>query len=940
MNNIGSIWNKWDLHFHTPSSFDYKNGSITNEDIVTSLISNNLRLIAVTDHNSIDRKRINDLRTIAGNNLTILPGIEVRTGCGTGENIHIIGIFPEDVDIDKINRDFLSKGGIDDQRAKKRNDEEIYVNIDTAVDIIHSNNGIVSIHAGKKSNGIEIITNALPTSSAIKQDIAEKVDIFEMGNIKDISDYQKYVFPSIGFSRPMIICSDNHNINNYFIKSPLWVKAEPTFDGLKQVLVEYEDRIFIGDKPEKLRDLQDNKNKYIKSLSISPQDEKTGDFGWFENINVEFNPGLISIIGNKGSGKSALADIISLAGNSKCNEKDYSFLNNKKFKEIKTGKAKYFNAELIWQDGTSSNKINLATTANFSNIEKIKYVPQSYIETLCNEVEGKTFQDELKNVIFSRIPESERLGTTNFNELITTKTEGILSLKNLKLNKMEVINKQIIDIEEQLSQTNEQIILSKLEDKKQELKNLEKPEEIKAPNNSQEDEEIKKSIQIQKDASEKKKKEIDDGKILLTELALRKHNISCLKSKLDVINQELISLRETYNLSSLELPEDIFSLTIRQNIFDEKLHNIDNAIEQQKIAEAKKLEEIEQLNNQIKNNEDKLDEPNKKYQKYLNDLKLYNDKYLEISGNRENPRPGTINYYEKQLEYIRNELPKVYQNIQNDRDILLDGIIDDLVKLKNVYEELFSPLKELIQKPEINNLNLSFSAELMPVNFINDFLAYINQGVSGSFKGKEDGKEVLNNILKTYDFNSKDSIKAFVSNIMHLLGDYNNITNQLSKNKTKNDIYNYLWQCKYIKPKYSLLANNKELSFLSPGERGIVLLIFYLLLDPSNRPIVIDQPEENLDNFTISKNLVPLIKQAKKKRQIFMVTHNPNIAVVCDAEQIIHANIDKEHNNKITYTYGAIETPEINELIAEVLEGTITSFDIRNDKYFMNRKNK
>ncbi len=71
-----------------------------------------------------------------------------------------------------------------------------------------------------------------------------------------------------------------------------------------------------------------------------------------------------------------------------------------------------------------------------------------------------------------------------------------------------------------------------------------------------------------------------------------------------------------------------------------------------------------------------------------------------------------------------------------------------------------------------------------------------------------------------------------------------------------------------------------------------------------------------------------------------MVTHNPNIAVVCDAEQIIHANIDKKHNNKITYTYGAIETPEINGLIAEVLEGTIASFDIRNNKYFVNRKNK
>jgi hypothetical protein len=64
-----------------------------------------------------------------------------------------------------------------------------------------------------------------------------------------------------------------------------------------------------------------------------------------------------------------------------------------------------------------------------------------------------------------------------------------------------------------------------------------------------------------------------------------------------------------------------------------------------------------------------------------------------------------------------------------------------------------------------------------------------------------------------------------------------------------------------------------------------------------------------------------------------MVTHNPNIAVVCDAEQIIHASIDRANNNRITYTTGAIEDPTINKLIVNVLEGTRPAFDNRGSKY-------
>jgi ABC-type lipoprotein export system ATPase subunit len=85
------------------------------------------------------------------------------------------------------------------------------------------------------------------------------------------------------------------------------------------------------------------------------------------------------------------------------------------------------------------------------------------------------------------------------------------------------------------------------------------------------------------------------------------------------------------------------------------------------------------------------------------------------------------------------------------------------------------------------------------------------------------------------------------------------------------------------------------------------LLIFYLLVDNGKTPIILDQPEENLDNETVFRLLVPVLSEAKKQRQIIMVTHNPNLAVVCDAEQIIRARFDRASDSTIDYDSGAIE---------------------------------
>jgi ABC-type lipoprotein export system ATPase subunit len=67
---------------------------------------------------------------------------------------------------------------------------------------------------------------------------------------------------------------------------------------------------------------------------------------------------------------------------------------------------------------------------------------------------------------------------------------------------------------------------------------------------------------------------------------------------------------------------------------------------------------------------------------------------------------------------------------------------------------------------------------------------------------------------------------------------------------------------------------------------------------------------------------VPAIKEARQRRQIIIVTHNPNLAVVCDAAQIIYAHLDKKAGNMVTYASGSIEHPVINRKIMDVLEGT------------------
>ena len=163
--------------------------------------------------------------------------------------------------------------------------------------------------------------------------------------------------------------------------------------------------------------------------------------------------------------------------------------------------------------------------------------------------------------------------------------------------------------------------------------------------------------------------------------------------------------------------------------------------------------------------------------------------------------------------------------------------------------------------------------------------------------------------------------------------DQADINGLMRKDRSPAEVYDLLYAFEYLEPKYTLLFQDTQIEQLSPGQRGALLLIFYLLVDRKRNPIILDQPEENLDNETIVSLLVPVLNAAKENRQIIMVTHNPNLAVVCDAEQIVFAEFDRKALCSISYLSGAIEDVELNKAVVNVLEGTKPAFDNRGRKY-------
>ena len=950
----GAEWRKWDLHFHTPSSHDYQDKSISNDTIIQTFIGNNIKVAVITDHHIIDANRIQNLQKIADGKIVILPGIEFCSELGGSESIHFIGIFPENSDVNSVwttlqgkleltPADLLKKGGY----------ENIQCDLIDTCDIIHELGGITSIHAGSKTNTVENIKNNLLAKMQQKKRIlSDCVDILELGKLEDHDGYDEKVFPSIGFRLPMVICSDNHDIKAYVLKHNCWIKADATFNGLKQILNE-QDRVYIGTTPTIHTKVQNNRTKYINKLEVKPIDKYDGRHGkWFQNVEIPLNHELVAIIGNKGSGKSAIADIIALCGNYK-NQNDFSFLKQDRFRDGKH--ANNFEATLTWESNASNTKI-LSDNNIIGDVETIKYLPQGYFERLTNDFNSiQEFRKEIESIVFTHISEDDKIGFSSFEELIKKRKESIAHDIHIIKEELGKTNTLIFEKEKKLNIAYKNSLEAQIKRKNEELSALIEPVEVKNPNddpkNAEKNKEINEKITVLKtqvvELEDKIKLTTNKKKDILLEINDLKELKQKLKSKEDELRNFVTTTKESLIKYNLQI-KDILTFKFEYAQLDDLLAKKEILLKEHRTSLGELLSEIEgseslsvQLDNKNKELEviqKTLGEEDKKYQQYLLDRKNWETSKKKIIGNEETP--NSLKYFEKEYKYITESLSNDLTKERDERIEITKSIYKKFEIILDIYRNVKSTIDFIISENSDllgqYRINIDASFNIKP-KFQSDFLHYVSLNKSGTFYGKENAENQINELVKNVNFDDIDQITSLLNNIVEsFFKDKKNNKDVFIDNQVDDvvNLYNYLFSLDFLDYNYELKQGDKGLEQLSPGEKGALLLIFYLLLDNNDIPLIIDQPEDNLDNHSVANILVPFIKKAKAKRQIILVTHNPNLAVVADAEQIIYVELDKEHDNTFDFKSGSIENPEINECIVKVLEGAMPAFNKRKQKYY------
>lgn len=954
LDSRGALWRKWDLHFHTPASFDYRVPSVSNQQIVDVLVDQQVSVVAITDHHRIDPDRILDLRRLAGGKITFFPGIELRCELGGSSSIHYIGIFPESTDVHELWTVLQGKLDLSPSKISKAGDDKIWVSYELGTKVIKELGGLVSIHAGSKSNSFESIKNQPAFKQLVKTDILrENVDLLEVSKLSDCTGYREIVFPSVGFKRPIIVGSDNHDISSYQPSCPCWIRGDASFDTLKHLCCEPEDRVYLGERPPLLVRVGQNKTRYIRSIDIRKIENSPLQEHWFD-CNVVLNHGLVAVIGNKGGGKSALADIIGLLGDSQT-ANAFSFLTPKKFCKPNNNKSKSFRATIEWETGETSQRM-LSDSVD-AEIESVRYLPQEYIESVCNELQehgsGK-FSEELASVIFSHVDESDRLSCQTFDELLEYKTAERIRAVEVQRTALEPILRELILLENRSSDTFQKTIVEKIEGKQRELAahDASKPDVVEKPI---EDEEARKKTEAAEAALATLSKQIED---ISQKKEIAGKNVSIANRKAaacDRLLTRIQSLQTAFDLFVSQSHEDCVDIGIKVDQIA-KL-NIDLSAVEKAKSEATtsatgenlvlKPEEGPGLDDQVASLQEKMKEirnelaaPSRKYQQFLIDQKQWQEKHRSLVGSIE--IEDSLRFLENQLVECKSASAKIPATFEKAVEKTLE-IYDELTELARVYSELYAPVQKFIEEHPLakKQFQMSFETKLVESGFAESFLKSIAQNRKGSFSGAVEGNERIASMVACTDFNKRESVESFLESIWHSLHvDLSKeklpkaeIAEQLSKKAKPTDLLQQIFDLKYLRPFFTLKWAGKNIEQLSPGERGTLLLVFYLLIDRSNTPLIIDQPEENLDNQTVFDVLVPSIKEARERRQLIMVTHNPNLAVVCDADQIICASVDKEDGNRVDYQSGAIENPEINRRILDILEGTRPAFRNRDSKY-------
>ena len=340
-----------------------------------------------------------------------------------------------------------------------------------------------------------------------------------------------------------------------------------------------------------------------------------------------------------------------------------------------------------------------------------------------------------------------------------------------------------------------------------------------------------------------------------------------------------------------------------------KIENLILGLQQQ-------VEQLKSLNTQINANPIFIKgiavfNNNQQYKEMEEKIKIQTDKLFEIANLKAQEKAITMQYFQ-----------------------IKDSIKSDF---REYYNKIVSIKEKLSLKSD--KLEIKAKATLD----IKMFREILNSSIN---QQSYQGQEIVNKPIVTYE-----DFFTSVFELFDLLLD-NKVTLKGGNNNAS--LAQKILSTNFFKISYDIIYED-IFKQMSEGKKAFVVLM--LLLDFSNKdcPILIDQPEDDLDNRAIYNELVTYIKRKKKERQIIIVTHNPNIVVGADSELVIVSNqhgINSPNKNgfKFDYIHGSLEMSKemdekiketlnsqgIRQHVCEILEGGFEAFKQRELRYSVN----
>lgn len=190
-----------------------------------------------------------------------------------------------------------------------------------------------------------------------------------------------------------------------------------------------------------------------------------------------------------------------------------------------------------------------------------------------------------------------------------------------------------------------------------------------------------------------------------------------------------------------------------------------------------------------------------------------------------------------------------------------------------------------------------------------------------SFRATAD-LSIEDRIRDTFQITDSVSFFKFMAERLHLVEDEGYVSGDLASL-----FYNIAQRSAFLRVEPVISYGGRPLERLSVGQKGTVYLCLKLATQAFTQPLIFDQPEDDLDNEFIIEELVEIFRGIKQFRQVILVTHNANLVVNADAEQVIVA---ENVNGLLKYTSGSLEAELTNKAVRRILEG--------GDEAFLNRE--